>query len=183
MLFFKLAPSAIWRFEWVHLTSLCKSLKTKNRVHNWIDFSSKLAFKIWGIYIFHWPDSRFGYGSIDQGAQSSVETFNTVTLHRLFHTVTWRKTDFHDYMSFSVMWTDGNVLHPDHPTWYTWKTPILHFYLNIISKGKCDKLKHGVDFPPKTSAVLPNVASKLGEQQLSWALISWASTSQSCSQH
>lgn len=117
---FKLAPSAVLRFEWACLISLCKSLETKHSLHNCIDFSSKFEI-FWHLYVFHWPYSRFGYGSIHQGAESSVQTFNTVTLHRLFHTVTWRKTHFYYYMSFSVMWTDGNKLHPDHQTGYTWK--------------------------------------------------------------
>lgn len=51
--------------------------------------------------LFCSPDGRFGYGSVQQRAQASVQPFNTVTLNRLFHTVTWRKTEAMFYCTHS----------------------------------------------------------------------------------
>lgn len=48
--------------------------------------------KVTVIQVFHLPDSSFGYGSIQQRAEASIQTLNAVTLNRLLHTVNWRKT-------------------------------------------------------------------------------------------
>lgn len=144
---YKLAPSAVWRFEWVRLISLCKSLKTKHSLHNWIDFSSK--FEIWGIYM-SFTDLTADLG-MDPYTRELSPLYRPLTPWPCTVCFTQSPGGRHTFIttSFSVMWTDGNKLHPDYQMWYTWKTPVLHFYLNIISKGKCDKLKHEADFSPK----------------------------------
>lgn len=144
-----------------------------NLTHSNVNFHHGILYWVQShLSHFYWPDGRLGYRSIQQGAESSVQSFNTVSLYSLFHTVTWTETHTFILMSYPSIPTSRTLLRSrpalqqcSHSFLYPvciikdWTNPIkkththklhtsvLHFQFINISKGRRHKLTHRLISP------------------------------------